>query len=92
MEQYTKAERNAKVALHAKMKDLGFRQVSDSEWASGVRRIVQLAGGEFVPWTTYWNPRVWFETPEAAVVWADIEGWGMQEPSVSAEFKQRHKG
>lgn len=92
MEQYTKAERNAKVALHAKMKDLGFRQVSDSEWASGVRRIVQLVGGEFAPWTTFWNPGVRFETPEAAVVWADVEGWGMQEPSVSAEFKQKHKG
>lgn len=92
MEQYTKAELNAKVALHFKMKDLGFRQVSGSEWASGVRRIVQLVGGEFAPWTTFWNPGVRFETPEAAVVWADVEGWGMQEPSVSAEFKQKHKG
>ena len=86
MEQHTKA------ALHAKMKGLGLRQVSDSEWASGVRRIVRLVSGEFVPWTTFWNPRVWFETPEAAVVWADVEGWGIQELSVSAEFKQTHEG
>lgn len=92
MEQYRKTERSAKMALHNKMKDLGFRQVSDSEWASGVRRIVQLVGGEFAPWTTFWNPGMRFEEPEAAVVWADIEGWGMQEASMSAEFKQTHEG
>ena len=92
MEQYAKAERSAKMALHTKMKDLGFRPVSDSEWASGVRRIVQLVGGEFEPWTTFWNPGVRFEEPEAAVVWADIEGWGMQESWVVAESKQKHEG
>lgn len=69
-------ERSAKVALHTKMKRLGFRPVSDSEWASGVRRIAQLVGGEFAPWTTFWNPGVFFDTPEAAVVWAEAEGWG----------------
>ena len=83
---------HTKAALHAKMKGLGFRQVSDSEWVSGVRRIVRLVSGEFVPWTTFWNHSVQFETPEAAVVWADVEGWGMQEMSVSAEFKQTHEG
>ena len=30
----------------------------------------------FEPWTTYWNPGMTFPTPETAVVWADIEGWG----------------
>lgn len=76
MEQWVKAERSARVALHAKMKDLGFRPVADGEWASGVRRIVLLVGGEFAPWTTFWNPGVSFGTPEAAVVWAEAEGWG----------------
>ena len=78
MEQWVKAERSARVALHAKMKGLGFRPVADGEWASGVRRIVLLVGGEFAPWTTFWNPGVSFGTPEAAVVWAETEGWGVQ--------------
>jgi len=38
----------------------------------------------FEPWTTPWQqatairwaPGVTFDTPEAAIVWADIEGWG----------------
>lgn len=72
MEQWVKA------ALHTKMKGLGFHMVSDSEWVSGFRRIGQLVEGEFAPWTTFWNPGVSFGTPEAAVVWAETEGWGVQ--------------
>lgn len=40
------------------------------------RLQLQGPGVKFVPWTSVWTPDVAFPTPEAAVVWADVEGWG----------------
>lgn len=79
--------RSEKVALHTKMKSLGFRPVADNAWTSGLRQIVRLVGGEFAPWATFWNPGVYFDTPEAAVVWAEAEGWGTDQLTQAPVFK-----
>ena len=42
------------------------------------RLRLQGPGVEFVPWTSVWTPNVAFPTPEAAAVWADVEGWGQE--------------
>lgn len=69
----------------AALGELGFTVSQPPEqWGEADRGVHRIAvrydnGGcywEYAPWTTYWNPDVWFPDPIAAAVWADVEGWG----------------
>lgn len=74
----------------AVLKDMGFRLRTptlvwsghyDREGKSEVQRVgvMHEAGDDrwwFAPYTLKWNPGIKFDTPEAAVSFAEVERWG----------------